>query len=326
MTKRLPIVVLMMAMLAAGLFVTTTVRPARACAEAVSRITYASRTGCDVQVWVMNADGSGATAVSIRYTEVSRPVWNADQTKLTFAAETVSGRNIVVMDADGSNLVQLTNDDFSIFNDTPVFTPDGSSVMFTSDRAGNRQLWTIPATGGTPTQLTAYDDDLQPEQARFSPDGTHIVFRAIEGSGSNLFLANADGTGLRRLTSSGHEDQYPSFSPDGTQIAFGRGVGSGSNIWVMAADGTGARQIETTHCQWNSSPAWSPDASHLAYASNDGTSFRIMSVSVSDPTDVTELRSLAGSNLYVPSWGALVTATTTPSTTDAPAAVPAFTC
>ena len=163
MTKRLPIVLLLMATLATGLFVATTVRPARACAESVSRIAYATRTGCDVHVWVMNADGSGATEVSVRYSDVSRPVWNADQTRLTFAAETVSGRNIFVMHPDGSNLVQLTNDDFSIFNDTPVFTPDGSTVMFTSDRGGNRQLWTIPVTGGTPTQLTAYDDGLQPE-------------------------------------------------------------------------------------------------------------------------------------------------------------------
>jgi Tol biopolymer transport system component len=72
---------------------------------------------------------------------------------------------------------------------------------------------------GEPVQLTdggAADDG----DAVWSPDGERIAFRRITGSTADIYLMNADGSGVRPLLVSPGTDQDPTWSPDGARIAF----------------------------------------------------------------------------------------------------------
>jgi Tol biopolymer transport system component len=113
----------------------------------------------------------------------------------------------------------------------------------------------------------------------WSPDGSRIAFYRYYPTGpddfADLFVVNADGTGLTRLT--GAEQPYesiPSWSPDGTKIAY-MGVTAGGrfdrlHVFVIKADGTGRRQLtqDTTGSQGN--PVWSPDGRKIAYEDRQG--------------------------------------------------------
>src|SRR6266540_2163242 len=89
----------------------------------------------------------------------------------------------------------------------------------------------------------------------WSRDGTRIAFDVntdiepnIGGAPADfdVFVVNADGSGLRRLTDAPGEDQGPSWSPDDTKIVFqsARGGGEGfSRLWLMNADGSNQRRL-----------------------------------------------------------------------------------
>jgi TolB protein len=110
-------------------------------------------------------------------------------------------------------------------------------------------------------------------EAAWSPDGSRIAFSKSDGrTGAGIYLINADGTNLGRLSPEGAYDASPTWSPDGARIAFenrsdNRSIG---HIFAMNADGTNRVQL-TSNRQPNSSPAWSPDGHRIAYATYSDT-------------------------------------------------------
>jgi dipeptidyl aminopeptidase/acylaminoacyl peptidase len=94
-----------------------------------------------------------------------------------------------------------------------------------------------------------------------------IVFESNRSGGSDIWIANADGSAARDLTrGSKASEMSPSLSPDGKRIVFARALGGRSRLWLMNADGTGARRLGT----WTGSathPVWSPAGDRVAFVS-----------------------------------------------------------
>lgn len=202
------------------------------------------------------------------------------------------------MNADGSEptpLSRITAEDaFS-----PVFSPDGSRVACVSfwaldgSNSGNSELniWVINNDGSSPKPLTRYLVARIEDQPAWSPDGTKIAFSSfasLDGSDSNgltfnIWVMNADGTGLQpltRLTALSADSHNPTWSPDGSKLAFqSRRALDGSdqvhpngvlNIWTMNSDGTGAApltQLTVFGPNFSENPKWSPDGHKILYFS-----------------------------------------------------------
>jgi TolB protein len=126
-------------------------------------------------------------------------------------------------------------------------------------------LFTVDPDGSGAVDLTppGYTDI---RSFAWSPDGRRIAFSARAGDerAPNLFVMNADGGAVRRLTSDGFSDWQPTWSPDGRWIAFVRS-GSVSEIFRIRVDGRGQRPVTRwgTHgsCE---APAWSPRGTLIA--------------------------------------------------------------
>jgi TolB protein len=83
-----------------------------------------------------------------------------------------------------------------------------------------------------------------------------------------IYVVNADGSGLRRLTRMRWSDEFPSWSPDGRMIAFASDRPSGGGvIYVMNADGS---DLRTLNGRSASDAAWSPDGRTIALTQHDG--------------------------------------------------------
>jgi TolB protein len=98
----------------------------------------------------------------------------------------------------------------------------------------------------------------QPASPSWSPDGKSIALGLHVDDNSDIYVINADGSGLVRLTQDPAWDGDPSWSPDGTRIAFssGRDNDFGTDIYVMDANGDNVQRLtHTGNCE---SPAWSP--------------------------------------------------------------------
>jgi dipeptidyl aminopeptidase/acylaminoacyl peptidase len=90
----------------------------------------------------------------------------------------------------------------------PSFSPDGKRIAFVSDLSGVPQVWVIPTSGGFPQLVTNLDDPVR--GASWSPDGQWIAFAVAPGGGMNqqIYVVRPDGTGMRRLTDGGKDNNY----------------------------------------------------------------------------------------------------------------------
>ena len=99
-------------------------------------------------------------------------------------------------------------------------------ILFQSDRDGNVEVFRINADGSnlvqiTYTELGDKDEPVGNYCPAYSPDGTKIVFnRRGKNSADTLFVMEADGKNLVRLTSQDNPDYLPNYSPDGKKIVF----------------------------------------------------------------------------------------------------------
>ncbi|HEV7923074.1 MAG TPA: S9 family peptidase [Thermoanaerobaculia bacterium] len=92
------------------------------------------------------------------------------------------------------------------FATAPSFSPDGKRIAFLTNISGVPQAWTIASSGGWPDQVTALDDPVS--RVLWSPAGDWLALEVAPGGGLNtqVYVVRPDGTGLRRLTEGGKEN------------------------------------------------------------------------------------------------------------------------
>ena len=192
------------------------------------------------------------------------------ESRIFFSSNRDGDWDIYSMDANGDNVVQLTNHPAS--DHQPAASPDGRRIAFTSERGDTPDLYVMDSDGNNVIGLA--HEGFSKFGPTWSPDGTRIAFCSLRDVVGNfeIYAMDADGNNLTRLDKHEFHDILPSWSPDGSKIAFvsyrDGGVGDPLHIFVMNADGTGRRNLTAdTQLRKNSDPSWSPDGRRIAFDS-----------------------------------------------------------
>src|SRR6202040_2750685 len=101
----------------------------------------------------------------------------------------------------------------------------------------------------------------------WSPDGKKIAFTSDLGGGLNIYVMDADGKNIKKLTKENDASRAPAWSPDGKKIAFTRHVDGGvPDIFVMNADGSDPVNL-TNSPGYDADASWSPDSKRIVFTS-----------------------------------------------------------
>lgn len=205
--------------------------------------------------------------------------WSPDGTRIAFRGGPESGREVFVMNADGSGRRQLTDTPPpGTYSSQPAWSPDGRRIIFRSNRDGDADPWVMDADGTDVHQVANLPgDDRYPA---FAPVGDRIVVRNDSDGDPEIytFTEGSGGADLLRLTDNAVLDTGPAWSPDGTRIGFERAPRNGleapdpagpADIYVIRADGTGERRL-TSDPAHDEGLAWSPDGTRAVFTSERG--------------------------------------------------------
>lgn len=193
----------------------------------------------------------------------TRPVWAAfpgNNGKIAFTSMRDGNQEIYVMNADGSDQRNLTNDEAHDRN--PAWSPDGSKIAFSRlEPSKSDDILTMNSDGSGVTQLTNnHVDDRWPS---WSPDGQEIAFTSNRDGDYEIFVMKADGTEVTQLTKNTTFDACPKWSPDGSKIVFHTCSETRCDIFMMNADGSNIAKLLTEDGGYL--PDWSPDGSRIAF-------------------------------------------------------------
>lgn len=216
--------------------------------------------------------------------------------QIVFSSKIGRFKELFIMDMDGSNVRQLTQDRGLALSAS--WHPDGKKILYTSYRNRVPDLFRFDLSRGSFAQLSR---GIALELgAEYSNDGGEILMsRTLDGE-SDIVMASSEGTIIKTLTSrNGAIDVSPSWSPDNRRVAFCSNRGGGPQIYSMNSDGSGIKRISYVTSDYCTSPAWSPLGDKIAFVCRADRGFQLF-VANSDGSQPMQLSSSGSSE--DPSW------------------------
>jgi TolB protein len=237
------------------------------------QVVYSSSVGGNMDLWVMNADGSNQRQLTANSRNNTQPVITRDGRYLIFTSDRSGTANIWRADIDGTNPRQLTSGSGEAY---PHRTPDGKWVVYTLLGAGKPTVWRVSIDGGAPEKII----DGYATNPTVSPDGESIAcsYREQPNARIKIGLFSINGGQPIRTFVMGAMSVFDSVSSslkwtaDGRAVTYVLTAGDVSNLWSQPVSGEPAKQLTRFKSSRIFSFDWSPDGQQLILSRGTVTS------------------------------------------------------
>lgn len=243
-----------------------------------TRVVFSALVGGLDDLFVVDVDGKGLTNLTNSPKIGERtPSWSPDGRRIIYSAGSYTTRrregspiitrsvetsNIFVMNADGTNVKQITHGSDRNFH--PVYSRDGSRIAFVSTRPpGWSEIFVMNFNGSNQQPVTKSPVGAYCDDPSWSPSGLQIAYTRYEAGSSNIYVSNVDSSRAFRITDSPVLEESPAWSPSGAWIAYSAQFDSIQQIYCVQPNGANNIRITTDGTTRYFNPNWSPDERFL---------------------------------------------------------------
>ena len=192
--------------------------------------------------------------------------------QIAFVSERTGRPQIFLMNADGSQPAQLTNEAEGACQ--PAWSPDGQQLVFVTPCTGKHDSYPGSAIYIINTDGSGVRPFMTILGGAYDPDWSvaGLVFTHPVANRPQIYIVNPDGVSAHGISSANSGDSQPASSPDGKMLAFTNFTRSGrSTIYWMFRDGAflrgGSNPEAVTRDVDAVSAAWSPDGRFVIFVS-----------------------------------------------------------
>jgi len=189
------------------------------------------------------------------------------RTQIAYVSALGGNKEIWVMDYDGANPHAVTH--LRSISLTPRWSPDASRIAFTCY---------VPNHGVTSAQICLYSVASNRligfprfrgtnSSPAWSPDGSQIAFMSSLNGDPEIYVVDADGSRLHRITFSAGVNTSPVWNPKtGKQMVFVSDRGGEPVLYLSDSDGSNVQKLDLPDMGYVVDPAWSPNGQLLAFS------------------------------------------------------------
>jgi Tol biopolymer transport system component len=203
------------------------------------RIAYSSLAGGNPDIWLISSDGSGQKQLTANNGANYHPAVSADGRYIAFTCYRGGHFNICRMNADGSDLIQLTHADGAFF---PNWSMDGRWIYYDLMAAGSATLWKVSVDGQSSMSFT----DRYSTTPVLSSDGLWIGcnYRDDQSTLRYAVIPAAGGPPVKLFGSPDpNQERIPRWMPDSQSLLYVDTHDGASNVWLQPLKGNEPKQV-----------------------------------------------------------------------------------
>lgn len=259
-----------------------------------TKIAFTSKRDGNYELYMMDYDGHNQTRLTFSKTEDYMPAWSTDGKKIAYTSYSGDNAGLYLLDIEKSVRETISIEGT---NYAPSFSPDGKNLAFCSTKDSmNSEIFVHRFSNKRVRNLTKNKaEDTAPS---WSPTGRQIAFTSDRGGNPQLYVMEAEGGNVRRISTGGNYFDGASWSPDGQQIVFVARVDRIFDLYVVNLQSNEIYKLTESNAV-NESPCWAPDGRHIVFSSDLSGSIQLWSIDY-DGTNLKQL-SFEGEN-KLPDW------------------------
>ncbi|QYM77482.1 biopolymer transporter Tol [Horticoccus luteus] len=193
--------------------------------------------------------------------------------KIAFISERTGKKEVYVSDLFFRDVKQITHDGAIAM--MPRWSPDGTRLLYTSFyKSGFPDIFQINLSSLQRTTFVSFKGTNS--GARFSPNGQQVAM-VLSGEGNaEIYIGNAQGRQIRRMTRTDAVEASPCFSPDGSRIVFTSDAAGGPQLYLLPVSGGTMQRVATNISGYCAEPDWNrADPQKIAFTMGVGKGYQV---------------------------------------------------